>query len=65
MGHGRLQLPAGIGPACAAALTGFRRQALHAARLSLRHPATGATMTWEAPLPTDFAALLATLSADV
>ncbi|MGB5146965.1 MAG: 23S rRNA pseudouridine(1911/1915/1917) synthase RluD [Porticoccaceae bacterium] len=62
---GRLQLPAGTGPACAAALTAFRRQALHAARLSVRHPATGATMTWEAPLPADFAALLATLSADV
>ncbi len=61
---GRLQLPAGTGPACAAALTAFRRQALHASRLSLRHPATGATMTWEAPLPADFAALLATLNAD-
>ncbi|MGE3296765.1 MAG: 23S rRNA pseudouridine(1911/1915/1917) synthase RluD [Porticoccaceae bacterium] len=62
---GRLQLPAGTGPACTAALTGFRRQALHAARLSVLHPATGVVMTWEAPLPADFAALLATLSADV
>lgn len=61
---GRLQLPADLTPDAAAALRGFRRQALHAARLSLRHPATGATMTWEAPLPADFAALLAALGAD-
>lgn len=29
------------------------RQALHAARLSLTHPATGVEMVWEAPLPPD------------
>ncbi len=39
----------------------FGRQALHAARLSLRHPATGAPCTWESPLPADFAALLDSL----
>ena len=61
---GRLQLPADLTAAGAAALRAFRRQALHAARLSLRHPATGAAMTWEAPLPADFAALLAALGAD-
>lgn len=31
------------------------RQALHAARLSLTHPATGVEMVWEAPLPPDMA----------
>jgi 23S rRNA pseudouridine1911/1915/1917 synthase len=40
---------------------GFRRQALHAWRLGLRHPASGAAMQWEAPPPPDFAALLAAL----
>jgi 23S rRNA pseudouridine1911/1915/1917 synthase len=30
------------------------RQALHAARLSFRHPATGAISAFEAPLPADF-----------
>lgn len=30
------------------------RQMLHAARLELRHPATGETMVFEAPLPADF-----------
>jgi len=39
----------------------FGRQALHAERLGLRHPATGKTMSWSAPLPDDFAALLEAL----
>ncbi len=39
-------------------LAEFRRQALHAARLTLRHPAHGETMSWEAPLPEDHAKLL-------
>ncbi len=38
--------------------TGFRRQALHAYRLTLIHPAHGVERTWEAPLPRDFADLL-------
>ena len=37
------------------------RQALHAAELTLRHPLTGAEMTFRAPLPEDFRALLALL----
>jgi 23S rRNA pseudouridine1911/1915/1917 synthase len=37
------------------------RVMLHAARLALPHPITGAPMTFEAPLPEDFAAALATL----
>ena len=41
-----------------ARLDGFARQALHAWRLSLVHPATGGIMQWQAPLPADFAALL-------
>ena len=36
----------------------FGRQALHAARLELVHPATGATCAWESPLPGDFAQLV-------
>ena len=34
------------------------RQALHAFRLEIRHPATGETMTFEAPLPEDVERLL-------
>lgn len=36
----------------------FGRQALHARRLGLIHPASGLAMEWEAPLPEDFAGLL-------
>ena len=39
----------------------FPRQALHAWRLGLVHPATKKPMRWESPLPPDFAALLAEL----
>jgi 23S rRNA pseudouridine1911/1915/1917 synthase len=41
-----------------ARLDAFPRQALHAWRLALTHPATGAEMAWESPLPADFAGLL-------
>jgi 23S rRNA pseudouridine1911/1915/1917 synthase len=36
----------------------FPRQALHAARLSLRHPNSGAAISWAAPLPADMLELL-------
>ena len=41
----------------------FGRQALHAAKLSLVHPLTGAARSWTSPLPADLAALLAQLRA--
>jgi 23S rRNA pseudouridine1911/1915/1917 synthase len=43
------------------ALLDFPRQALHAASLGFSHPRTGAALRFEAPIPADFAALLATL----
>ncbi len=39
----------------------FARQALHAQRLGLAHPATHAPMQWEAAPPADFAALVTAL----
>jgi 23S rRNA pseudouridine1911/1915/1917 synthase len=39
----------------------FGRQALHAWRLTIVHPATGHEVTFEAPLPADFEELLARL----
>ncbi len=42
-------------------LTAFARQALHAWRLSLLHPSTHCEMSWESPLPADFAGLLQSL----
>jgi 23S rRNA-/tRNA-specific pseudouridylate synthase len=39
----------------------FGRQALHAQRLSFRHPADGRPMTFEAPVPADFSGIVARL----
>jgi len=47
-----------------ARLDAFPRQALHAWRLALRHPAHGEEMAWESPLPEDFAQLLDDLRRD-
>ncbi len=46
-----------------ALLDAFPRQALHAWRLALLHPASISEMSWEAPLPADFDGLLAALRA--
>ena len=43
----------------AAALKAFPRQALHACRVALRHPATGDRLIVESPIRADLAALLA------
>jgi 23S rRNA pseudouridine1911/1915/1917 synthase len=58
---GRRRLPAGASPVVIEALEGFKRQALHAARLKLAHPLTGEEVEWEAPLPADMAHLIAVL----
>jgi 23S rRNA pseudouridine1911/1915/1917 synthase len=60
----RLRLPPACGPELAEALRGFRRQALHAVRLELAHPATGEPRAWESALPADLERLLSTLAAD-
>lgn len=46
-----------------AAVAAFPRQALHAATLGFTHPETGEALRFEAPLPADFATLLAALGA--
>lgn len=61
---GRLRLPRAASAGLRAVLAGFRRQALHAARLELCHPATGQTCGWEADIPVDFARLLTALRAE-
>ncbi len=43
----------------------FPRQALHAERLGLIHPATKQEMNWASPLPADFASLLQALRDDI
>ncbi|MDD3517086.1 MAG: 23S rRNA pseudouridine(1911/1915/1917) synthase RluD [Chromatiales bacterium] len=62
--YGRLRIPAGAGTALVEALRGFRRQALHAARLGLIHPGSGEEVWFEAPLPEDMAALITAMAVD-
>jgi len=61
---GRPRLPAGALPRCITAIQRFRRQALHAARLALTHPATGEWLEWRTEAPADLAELLAILGED-
>ncbi|WP_298644126.1 RluA family pseudouridine synthase [uncultured Cardiobacterium sp.] len=53
----------GIPPDIRQALLDFPRQALHAAALTLHHPADDSERTYTSPLPADMAALLAALRA--
>ena len=62
---GRLALPAGATEALRDALRAFRRQALHAARLELKHPVSGEDLSFEVAPPGDFEALLQTLREDI
>ncbi|MDG2365836.1 MAG: 23S rRNA pseudouridine(1911/1915/1917) synthase RluD [Methylococcaceae bacterium] len=50
---GRFRLPKDCGAELATQLQGFKRQALHAAKLGLIHPGTGAYCEWTADLPVD------------
>ncbi len=55
---GRAALPAGCSESIRSAIKSFRRQALHACELQLRHPQTSEACCWTAPMPDDFSALL-------
>ncbi|MCP5159018.1 MAG: 23S rRNA pseudouridine(1911/1915/1917) synthase RluD [Gammaproteobacteria bacterium] len=61
---GRPRLPPGASRHSIAAIQRFRRQALHAERLALMHPATGEWLVWRAEIPADLAELLAILGED-
>jgi 23S rRNA pseudouridine1911/1915/1917 synthase len=61
---GRPRPPKNATPELLTKLRGFKRQALHAAMLSLYHPITGELMTWHADLPEDFVELVELLQAD-
>lgn len=60
----RLRLPKGATAELIEALRGFKRQALHARKLGIVHPATGEEIQWETPLPADFQAMLRILRDD-
>jgi 23S rRNA pseudouridine1911/1915/1917 synthase len=61
---GRPRLPPKPTDALRERLQGFKRQALHAARLELEHPVTNERLIFESPVPADFEALLAALRDD-
>jgi 23S rRNA pseudouridine1911/1915/1917 synthase len=62
---GGFKLPKGASAELIAVLRGFRRQALHAERLSFVHPITGETMSFDAPRPADQQQLIEALRADL
>jgi 23S rRNA pseudouridine1911/1915/1917 synthase len=62
---GRPRLPRAPSEALTAALRAFKRQALHASRLELKHPRTAADLSFASPLPEDFWGLLAALRSDL
>jgi len=62
---GGLKLPKGATAELAATLRGFRRQALHAEKLSFIHPATGEAMSFGVERPADQRRLLEALRADL
>ena len=61
---GRLKLPKASGEKLQHCLQQFKRQALHAEKLSLIHPGTGRESSWKQPLPADMQQLLAVLRSD-
>ncbi|MBU1190737.1 MAG: 23S rRNA pseudouridine(1911/1915/1917) synthase RluD [Gammaproteobacteria bacterium] len=62
---GRPRVPAGMSATARAAVLAFNRQALHATRLSLRHPANDEVMEWHAPLPADMVEIIRVLEEDI
>ncbi len=62
---GAPRFPRGATQELVTLLKSFDRQALHARRLGLVHPATGEYMEWESELPEDFLTLLDVLEEDV
>ncbi len=62
---GRHRNPAGATAELLTFLQGFKRQALHAWKLSFVHPGTAQEVTYEAPLPDDMQRLIHLLQVDL
>lgn len=62
---GRHRVPAGAQAELVDYLQAFKRQALHAWRLSFLHPESGEEVSYEAPIPDDMQQLLSLLQADL
>ncbi|MDJ0881701.1 MAG: 23S rRNA pseudouridine(1911/1915/1917) synthase RluD [Gammaproteobacteria bacterium] len=61
---GRLTLPAGISAQLEQVIRHFKRQALHAWRLSFIHPITGKDLSFTAEIPSDLRSLITALQQD-
>ncbi len=61
---GRLKIPAGASEKLKQVLRGFKRQALHALKLSLTHPGTGKRAQWASSVPEDMNKLMEVLAQD-
>ncbi|WP_371460128.1 23S rRNA pseudouridine(1911/1915/1917) synthase RluD [Uliginosibacterium sp. TH139] len=61
LGHPLVGDPVYGGRKILAPASGFKRQALHAFQLGLRHPASGQEMLWQVPLADDLQTLIAAL----
>jgi len=61
---GRLRLPPKADDEFIQCLRDFKRQALHAWKLSFNHPLTNEPVSWQAPLPKDIQSLLAAIQKD-
>lgn len=62
---GRQRIPKGCSEELAQRLRDFKRQALHALKLTLVHPVTEEEMTWSASVPEDMSKLMEALARDV
>ncbi len=62
---GRHRLPAGAQPELIDYLQAFKRQALHAWKLTFVHPGSGEDVSYEAPLPDDMQQLIHLLQVDL
>jgi 23S rRNA pseudouridine1911/1915/1917 synthase len=61
---GRLRIPTGAGENLKIVLRGFKRQALHALKLSLVHPGTAKRLQWATSVPEDIRKLMEALALD-
>lgn len=61
---GRFAIPAGVSDELEQVLRSFRRQALHARRLSFDHPVSGEALSFEAEIPSDMQYLIEVLKRD-
>jgi 23S rRNA pseudouridine1911/1915/1917 synthase len=62
---GRLRVPPGASESVIELLRGFKRQALHAAKLTLTHPESGEELRWGVSVPADMGELMEGLAGDL